>query len=231
MVASCLTAPFCSSAIAALRRVWKTLTPESCPYDYNFHLHTHCSDGRLSPQALITEALQVGLKGLAITDHHSVQGYLQAQQYLSHYQTQHPQAFLPQLWSGVEITAELLDTEVHILGYGFESTHPALTPYLQGDRPRQGLEKAELVVNALHQAGGLVVLAHPARYRQPASRLIPLAVELGIDGLEAFYAYGNPKPWASSLPQMEEICYFSEIYGLFNTCGTDSHGPSILYRL
>jgi predicted metal-dependent phosphoesterase TrpH len=231
MVASCVTAPFRSPAIAALRRVWETLTPESCPYDYNFHLHTHCSDGRLSPQTLIAEALEVGLKGLAITDHHSVQGYLQAQQWLSHYQTQHPQASLPRLWSGVEITAELLETEVHILGYGFEPTHPALAPYLQGDRPRNGLESAEFVIKALHQAGGLVVLAHPARYRQPASRLIPQAVELGIDGLEAFYAYGNPKPWVSSEPQMEEICYFSEIYGLLKTCGTDSHGPSILCRL
>ena len=231
MVASCVTAPFCSPSIAALRRVWETLTPESCPYDYNFHLHTHCSDGRLSPQALITEALHIGLKGLAITDHHSVQGYYQAQQWLSHYQVQNPQADLPHLWSGVEITATLGETEVHILGYGFEPTHSALTPYLQGDRPRQGLEKAEFVVNALHQAGGLVILAHPARYRQPASRLIPLAVELGIDGLESFYAYGNPKPWVSSGPQTEEICYFSEIYGLLNTCGTDSHGPSILYRL
>ncbi|MFM7440439.1 MAG: PHP domain-containing protein, partial [Snowella sp.] len=62
----------------ALIEVWETLEPRSCPYHYNFHLHTLFSDGRLTPDALIEQAVSIGLKGLAITDHHSVKGYYRA---------------------------------------------------------------------------------------------------------------------------------------------------------
>ncbi len=214
-----------------LKAVWEQLTPDSCPYQYNFHLHTHCSDGQMAPEQLIEQAVGLELAGLAITDHHSVAGYSRAKQWLEFFLTENDSAPVPTLWTGIEVSSDLNGTEVHLLGYGFDPAHPALVPYLTGDRPESCYEGASQVINALHQAGGLVILAHPARYRQPASRLIPLAVNLGIDGVEAFYAYGNPKPWQSSAPQMEEVCHFSELYGLFNTCGTDSHGESILYRI
>ncbi|MEL7010114.1 MAG: PHP domain-containing protein, partial [Cyanobacteria bacterium J06588_4] len=66
-----------------LRRVWETVNPASCPHTYNFHLHTVASDGRLEPIDLINQAIAIGLKGLAITDHHSVAGFQEAQAYLS----------------------------------------------------------------------------------------------------------------------------------------------------
>lgn len=215
----------------SLIEVWETLKPQSCPYQYNFHLHTLFSDGRLTPEALIEQAVSIGLKGLGITDHHSVEGYYLAQARLDEIRICQPDILLPTLWTGMEITSDLMGTEIHILGYGFDPKHPSLIPYLCGDRPEKGHESAAKVINALHEAGGLVVLAHPARYRQPAAHVIAAAVQLGIDGLEAFYAYGNPKPWESSVPQMEEVLKFVEMYGLWKTCGTDSHGESILYRL
>jgi predicted metal-dependent phosphoesterase TrpH len=215
----------------ALIEVWETLEPKSCPHHYNFHLHTLFSDGRLTPEELIQQAVNIGLKGLAITDHHSVEGYYRAQSRLEYLRYEQPEAVLPTLWTGIEITSDLWGTRVHILGYGFNPEHSALIPYLEGDSPSNGNESAEKVINALHEAGGLVVLAHPARYRQPACRVIPAAAQLGVDGLEAYYAYGNPKPWESSEPQMEEVLKLGELYGLWNTCGTDSHGESILYRL
>ncbi|MGA1621921.1 MAG: PHP domain-containing protein [Synechocystis sp.] len=212
-----------------LTTVWESLTPSSCPEFYNFHLHTNCSDGRMTPESLIQQAVQQGLRGLAITDHHSVMGYQTAQRWLAD-QTDSP-SLQPKLWSGIEITADLDGTEVHILGYDFDPDHPDLAPYLTGDRPKDGYERVTTVISTLHRAGGLVVLAHPARYRRSASQLIPAAARYGIDGVEAFYAYGNPKPWKSSPPQMEEVCYLGNLYDLFYTCGTDSHGDSIMYRL
>ncbi len=211
-----------------LTRVWESLTPSSCPEVYNFHLHTHCSDGALSPQELIQQAVKIGLRGLAITDHHCVSGYYQAQHWLAE---QNHEAIPPKLWTGVEITADLAGTEVHILGYAFDPEHPELSLYLEGDRPVGKMALAQCVVDAIHAAGGLVVLAHPARYKKSAAHLIPLAARLGIDGVEAYYAYGNPKPWCSSQPQMEEVCQLSELYELWRTCGTDSHGRSILQRI
>jgi hypothetical protein len=212
-----------------LRTVWESLTPSSCPEFYNFHLHTCCSDGKMTPESLIQQAVRQGLRGLAITDHHSVAGYRRAQSWLS--EQSDDDSLHPQLWSGIEITSDLEGTEVHILGYDFDPDHPGLAPYLTGDRPRDGHEVAANVINAIHGAGGLVVLAHPARYRRSATHLIPAAARYGIDGVEAFYAYGNPKPWTSSQPQMEEVCYLGDLSNLFRTCGTDSHGESIMYRL
>ncbi|MFN5515155.1 MAG: PHP domain-containing protein [Cyanobacteriota bacterium] len=230
MVATLLSEPPLPQT-CALQAVWRSLTPQSCPYQYNFHLHTQCSDGQMAPENLLQQAVDLGLRGLAITDHHSVQGYGRARAYLKDLYRQNPQTPLPDLWTGVEITSDLFGTEVHILGYGFDPEAPTLRPYLRGERPLGEQGMAAQVINALHQAGGLAVLAHPARYRQPASRLIPQAAQLGIDGAEAYYAYGNPKPWVSSPPQMEEVLYLSQVYNLASTCGTDSHGESILFRV
>jgi hypothetical protein len=43
----------CQTASAAeLRRVLQGIGPLSCPWQYNFHLHTRCSDGQMDPVEL-----------------------------------------------------------------------------------------------------------------------------------------------------------------------------------
>lgn len=230
MVVSSITQPSARNT-KALREVWQTLHPESCPYDYNFHMHTICSDGKLHPEALIEQALTIGLKGLAITDHHSVRGYQAAQRWLDEIRITQPESRLPYLWTGIEVTSSLLGIEVHILGYGFDPEHPAMKPYLNGDRPLKEDAYAGDVIAAIHKAGGLAVLAHPARYQRSASDLIPVATQIGIDGAEAYYAYGNPKPWRTSEKETEQVLHLNETYNLLTTCGTDTHGMSLLRRI
>lgn len=223
---------------AALRQVFDTITSESCPYSYNFHMHTVCSDGRLKPTALIEQALTIGLKGLAITDHHTVDGYQEAQWWLmemlermASHATRTPDLKVPHLWTGIEITSRLLEIEVHILGYAFNPKHPALQRYLQHQAPYGEDAQAKNVIAAIQAAGGLAVLAHPSRYRLAAEKLIPVAANLGIDGVETYYAYNNPTPWQPSPDQTYKVKQFSETYQLMNTCGTDTHGMSLLQRL
>ncbi|QDZ39766.1 PHP domain-containing protein [Euhalothece natronophila Z-M001] len=212
-----------------LKEIWRTIDAESCPHYYNFHMHTVYSDGQLTPEEVIEQALAINLQGLAITDHHTVDGYYIAYEYLKR---THQQAnSLPKLWTGVEITALLLDTEVHILGYGFNPENPSIRSYLQGDEPAGKMAEAEAVINAIHDAGGLVVLAHPERYRRSAKALIPRAVKLGIDGVETYYAYKNTLPWTPSPKQTAIVKALSDRYGLFNTCGTDTHGLNLLRRV
>jgi len=211
----------------ALKQVWANIREDSCPYFYNFHMHTICSDGQLQPEALIAQAVSIGIKGLAITDHHSIKGFFAAQHWLETNNIQQP----PHLWTGVEITSDLCNDEVHILGYAFDPEHPALKPYLTGSRPKGSDAFAGNVIAALHQAGGLTVLAHPARYQRSAEELIQAAAELGIDGAEAYYAYGNPKPWTPTPHHTEQVCQLCAEYNLFATCGTDSHGLNLLYRI
>jgi predicted metal-dependent phosphoesterase TrpH len=216
----------------ALKQVWENIQPDSCPYSYNFHMHTIYSDGQLKPEKLIEQAVAIGLKGLAITDHHTIGGYEVAQNWLENWQQQaSPSTSVPHLWTGIEITADLLGSEVHILGYAFDPEHPGLQSYLQGKAPRQSDAQAAAVIVALHQAGGLAVLAHPARYRRSADELIPIAAHLGIDGVEAYYAYNNPEPWKPSPTQTQQVKQLSATYNLFNTCGTDTHGLNLLRRL
>lgn len=222
----------------ALRQVFKSLTADSCPRSYNFHMHTVYSDGRLQPDALMVQAVTLGLRGLAITDHHSIDGYLAAQRWLDNWQrspdlesSSNSPAPIPHLWVGAEINADLLNDEVHILSYAFDPEHRAMQPYLQGRGATGDAYQAARVIAAVHQAGGIAVLAHPARYRRSPNQLIQEAARLGIDGVEAYYAYNNPSPWQPSPNQTKLVEQLGETYGLLTTCGTDTHGLSLLQRL
>ncbi|WP_026102723.1 PHP domain-containing protein [Pleurocapsa sp. PCC 7319] len=214
-----------------LRSVWETINFISCPYSYNFHMHTNASDGRLTPLGLVEQAIGIGLQGFAITDHHSVDGYRQAEQYLVQLSTNQGLKDLPHLWTGFEITSQLLEVEVHILGYGFDPEHPSLELYLQGDKPQGEDAEAKRVIDSIHQAEGLAVLAHPERYRRSALELIPAAADLGIDGVETYYAYTKDQIWTPSPAQTQRVQELAAQYNLYSTCGTDSHGLSLLQRI
>jgi len=221
-----------SSATSRLRKIFASVDAMSCPHRLNFHLHTIHSDGKMQPISLIQQAIALRLSDLAITDHHAIAGYYIAKQYLDRFidQSGDPQS-LPTLWSGIEVNASLIFTEVHILGYGFDPQHEAMHPYLQG-KTTAGLDyQAISVIKAMHLAGGLAVLAHPARYRRSPEDLIPAAAALGIDGVETYYGYDNSEPWKPSPRQTEEIRHLADMHGLMHTCGTDSHGFKISKRL
>ncbi|NET30469.1 MAG: PHP domain-containing protein [Cyanothece sp. SIO1E1] len=248
-MASNLAQAFISSRPSAqdarlLKRVFETLTPDSCPQSFNFHMHTVCSDGRLRPEVLMEQAIEIGLRGLAITDHHTVEGYKRAQHWLEDWQWKHPVSRVipesasdqminstPRLWTGVEINANLLETSVHILGYAFNPEHESIRPYLRGYAVQGDSCQAQQVIHAIQSAGGLAVLAHPARYRKSLEDLILAAADCGVDGVEAYYAYDNPSPWRSSPERTGRIERLAETYHLLSTCGTDTHGLSLLRRL
>jgi hypothetical protein len=130
-----------------LRRVFAHVTADSCPNTFNFHMHTTCSDGKLSPDRLMEQGIDIGLRALAITDHHTVEGFYQAKAWLEDWRWRNPTSFRhrwdsygltglsPKLFTGVEITASLGGVEVHILGYGFAAKHKAMEPYLQHHAP------------------------------------------------------------------------------------------------
>lgn len=214
-----------------LKQVFQNIDAQSCPRLFNFHMHTVYSDGRLQPSGLMEQAIAIGLKGLAITDHHGIIGYQAALAWLEDWKWNNPGATTPYLWSGVEINANLLDIEVHILAYAFGTEHSSMKPYLQR-RATTGKEyQASNVIAAIHEAGGLAVLAHPVRYKRSHFDLIPAASQKGIDGVETFYAYNNPNPWKPSTLESEQVQKLADEYFLFNTCGTDTHGLSLLQRL
>ncbi|MCE5317233.1 MAG: PHP domain-containing protein [Parachlamydia sp.] len=88
------------------------------PFRADLHCHSTCSDGSLTPQDLIQEAIAAGLQGLSITDHDTIAAFALA---TSSAQQNHL-ALIP----GVEFSAMLDGTSVHLLGYAFSLSSPAI---------------------------------------------------------------------------------------------------------
>jgi len=205
-----------------LTPILRQVGPTSCPGRFNFHCHTTHSDGSLRPGDLASQAVRLGLEHLAITDHHSGEAFAQAQACFTAHAAQGET--VPRLWRGVEISALLEGCLVHVLALGFQSPSPSLQPYLQGVAVVGAALRAEAVVAAIQAAGGLTLLAHPARYRLPHQRLIAAAADAGFDGAEAWYDYDMQGCWAPTPVVCEAIATDLQERGLLLSCGTDTHG-------
>lgn len=72
-------------------------------------------------------------------------------------------------------------------------------------------------IDVIHQAGGIIVLAHPGHAR--TTHLIPLLAELGLDGVEVYY-------FDHSDEQQAELLALADRYGLIVTGGSDFHGDA-----
>jgi len=85
----------------------------------DLHLHTTASDGRLRPEEIVRKASQLELDVIAITDHDTVEGIPPALESAKSF---------PQLLviPGVEINTDVLQGEVHILGYFIDYHDPEL---------------------------------------------------------------------------------------------------------
>ena len=205
-----------------LAAVLAGITPRCCPSRVNFHCHTLCSDGSLSPQQLLRQALDLGLEHLAVTDHHSVAAHAAIAEQANRLEARG--VVVPRIWSGVEISCLLEGCLVHVLALGFDPGAASLQLYLQGQAVVGAPLLASAVCEAIHRAGGLALLAHPARYRMPFQRLVAAAAELGFDGAEAWYDYDQQSRWTPTPLVCEAIARQLELLGLLQSCGTDTHG-------
>lgn len=89
----------------------------------DLHTHSIYSDGTSTPEELVGLAVSNGLRGLALTDHDTVEGVEEVRRLGE-------QAGLVVV-SGVEISTTLRQYTLHILGYGIDPTDPALHRWLQ----------------------------------------------------------------------------------------------------
>jgi predicted metal-dependent phosphoesterase TrpH len=83
---------------------------------------------------------------------------------------------------------------------------------------------AKLVIDAIHKAGGVAILAHPKKiedkYNIDIEDFLPDLVEIGIDGIEIY----------NSLHYNEDSKRYKEIaikYNLLISGGSDYHGPNV----
>ncbi len=208
--------------IDVLKEVISKIDSSSCPNSINLHCHTLLSDGSLQPLQLIEQAYENRLEHIAVTDHHSIEAYQVMQEWLS--LKRDSEITPPVLWSGIEISCLLKKCLVHVLGLGIDVNNPSLRPYIQGDSAIGMALKATSVVSAIREAGGISILAHPARYRLGWQELINEAHDIGMDGAESWYDYEYKSEWIPTPYLCERIDKHLLSIGMLRTCGTDTHG-------
>lgn len=104
----------------------KPLASDATP-GIDLHVHSTASDGTLTPSEILAQAVRLGLKAIAITDHDTLSGSVAA------LDGGIPAAL--KFVTGIEISAAAppgfsVDGSVHILGYGIDPQHAALNEML-----------------------------------------------------------------------------------------------------
>ncbi|HSJ46023.1 MAG TPA: PHP domain-containing protein [Euzebyales bacterium] len=85
---------------------------------YDMHTHTVHSDGTTTPEDNVSLAKEIGLAGLALTDHDTVSGWTRMRDAC----VRHGLAFIP----GIELSTERDGRSVHLLGYWVDPEDTAL---------------------------------------------------------------------------------------------------------
>lgn len=101
----------------------------------DMHMHTTYSDGKYTPKQLIDMAMKKGLNGISITDHDTVQGLKEANEYANE------KKFL--FINGIEFSTFLDDKEIHVLGYKIDYNNENLikmTKKLKDSRESRGIQ-------------------------------------------------------------------------------------------
>ncbi len=89
----------------------------------DLHIHTLHSDSTLSPNEVIEQAYQNGLRCVGITDHDILDGI--------HPVMAEARKYGLEVIPGVELSCDMNGREVHILGYLFDCTHEPLMDRLK----------------------------------------------------------------------------------------------------
>lgn len=187
----------------------------------NLHVHTTYSDGSGDFCDLIKQAKEKGYKKIAISDHNTLEGYLK---------------------HGVDdIVIPAVEFDVwcgyvfmHLLGYGVDIHNEELLAFCAKNKRETELDIIRIfstrnikkLIQAIHNAGGIAVLAHPACcWAISHERFVKKLISYGLDGLEVYYPYKRHRGIIkfASARKMEEI---ADKYHLIKTGGTDLHGTS-----
>ena len=185
----------------------------------DLHIHTVCSDGEGKGEQIVSSAREKNYKLIAITDHNTVEVHKHIQDEI--------------LLTGAEFDCWFGYVFIHLLAYGIDINNPNIYPFLAKDK--KGTESAVLrlfstrnvpkLIEAIHSAGGIAVLAHPACYwALNLEWLVKDLLKIGLDGIEVYYPY----PRFRSIVKFHSAKTVKKIADkypeLIQTGGTDFHG-------
>jgi predicted metal-dependent phosphoesterase TrpH len=158
----------------------------------DLHTHTSFSDGHLNPKELLKKASRQGIEVISITDHDSVNAFEVAKNFEGKFDIE----VIP----GVEISSDIRDSEVHILGYFIDPQNKELEHYLHFFRDER-YKRAIRIVEKLNVLGlkinmdDVLERANNSAIGRPHIAQALLINEQVKSYFEAFYKYlGNHAP-------------------------------------
>jgi predicted metal-dependent phosphoesterase TrpH len=105
----------------------------------DLHIHTTASDGRFSPEEIVCKAVELELEVIALADHDSVDGVVPALKEARKF----PQL---RIIPAVEVSTDVPDGEVHVLGYFIDYTSRELAEELARFRNSRERRAQKMVV-------------------------------------------------------------------------------------
>ena len=110
----------------------------------DLHIHTNHSDGFYSPEEVVLKAKENELETISITDHDNLSGINDA--------IKKGNEIGIEVIPGLEISSDIKDREIHILGYFIQTDSQELERYLNFFRVER-LKRANRIVNKLNLLG------------------------------------------------------------------------------
>lgn len=185
----------------------------------NLHIHSNCSDGKADFYNIVQSAKNKGYKLISITDHNTIEGYKTVKDEI--------------LMSGVEFDCWFCGVFIHLLAYNFDINNPEIAQFMaktkqetEGDLVRLfSRRNVPELIQAIHNAGGIAVLAHPACYWAiNIEHFIKKLISVGLDGIEVYYPYPGFRKIVK-FHTASKIKKIADKYPqLIKTGGTDFHG-------
>lgn len=201
-----------------LKSLLNKFTKEDYSNKVNLHIHTCLSDGEGDAKQILESAKKKGYKLIAITDHNTIEAHKIIQDEI--------------LLTGVEFDCWFGYVFIHLLAYGIDINSPDIYPFFAKTKkdtedvvPRLFAKRnVKKLIEAIHKAGGIAVLAHPACYwALSLEKLIKDLIKIGLDGIEVYYPYPRFRSIVK-FHSSEKVLKIAEKYPeLLKTGGTDFH--------
>ena len=207
-----------------IKEILLTFTEKDYKKDVNLHIHTVFSDGKCTPEEILSQAKKLGMKKIAISDHNTLQAYLVND-------TLKDDLVIP----AIEFDCWISGCLVHILGFGVDVHNKELQVLCA--KTKAGTE-ADIVRlfsqrepkkgnRTIHNAGGVAILAHPACcWVFSLNKLVKRLISFGLDGLEVYYKYRRHRS-VIKFHSEKKVAKLAKKYNLIATGGTDEHGSLI----
>lgn len=183
----------------------------------NLHIHTIYSDGEANPVNIVKQAKENGYKKIAICDHNTIEAHKIIKDEI--------------LIPAVEFDVWCGYVFMHLLAYNIDINNKELLSFCAKSKKETELDIVRIfakrdikkLIKAIHNAGGIAVLAHPACcWAVNLERFVKKLISYGLDGLEVYYPYKRHRG-IIKFHKAATVEKIADKYQLIKTGGTDLH--------